>query len=688
MRCLNCMKEYDEKFGVCPHCGQIPGKEEFEAYQIPPGSILGGRYLIGTSVGVGGFGITYRAWDNKLDKLVAIKEYYPSANGIVNRAPGQLAVIIYSGQRREEFIKGKERFLSEARNMARFNTHPNIVHVFDFFEENNTAYIAMEFLDGISYKQFIAAKGGIVETQTALDVTFSVLDALKEIHKSGIIHRDISPDNIFICQGGMIKLIDFGAARFSTGESEKTLSIILKPGYAPPEQYRSRSRQGPWTDLYAVGAMLYRAITGKMPEESVNRIVEDHVVAPHELNPEISETLSNSIMRAMALNPELRFRNVDQFKQAIQSNNKVLNAADELSRRKKIRIGVICGVAVGLCVGMATCIEMFQSKSGLQAADIVVWYPVDEEQQDTVLERFNDFESSYKTIKIEKAGIPVSEYEDKLKEALRSGENVPTVFDSSCLSGDFYEYMAPMDEVYDWLEDNGQLEKYHFLDQYKDQQVFKIPLSFDVPVVYVNSEINSEEQKHDGADGKIKGNDALEQMLDDINGNYSVSEAASGLWRKLMPDLQENYGYEDFVLNLAMETSQVTDGENFDVQAEKEKLLSGKTECYLSDTSEYQKVQKDMAGLYKVYLLNDMEIPGKFTESWSVSQTAQDAEKAAGIRLVYSFLSKENQMKLVNGLPVHKETLQSFEKINPELQGVGECMENLKIIPEDQESQE
>ena len=224
-------------------------------------------------MGFGGFGITYRAWDRTLEKKVAIKEYYP--NGIVNRVPAEKAVIIYSGSRADEFQNGKVRFLAEARHMARFNTHPHIVNVHEFFEENNTAYIVMEFLEGISYKQYIEDCGGRVDCGTAVGVAVSVLGALRELHKEKIIHRDVSPDNIFLVLDApgasqyRVKLIDFGAARFSSGDEEKTLSIILKPGYAPPEQYRNKSKQGPWTDIYAVGAVLYCAITGERPEESV-----------------------------------------------------------------------------------------------------------------------------------------------------------------------------------------------------------------------------------------------------------------------------------------------------------------------------------------------------------------------------------------------------------------------------------
>ena len=169
MLCLNCMKPFEEAYGVCPYCGYIPGTAPEEAYHLHPGTILHGRYIVGTTVGFGGFGITYRAWDATLEKKVAIKEYYP--NGIVNRVPGQKTVIIYSGNRADEFQKGKLRFLAEARNMARFNTHPNIVNVHEFFEENSTAYIVMEFLEGISYKQYIENCGGHVDCNTAVSLS-------------------------------------------------------------------------------------------------------------------------------------------------------------------------------------------------------------------------------------------------------------------------------------------------------------------------------------------------------------------------------------------------------------------------------------------------------------------------------------------------------------------------------------
>ena len=689
IRCLKCMNQFEEMYGVCPHCGQIPGQEEQEPFELRPGTMLAGRYLIGTAVGVGGFGITYRAWDNTLDKMIAIKEYYPSANGIVNRVPGQSQVIVYAGDRAVEFEKGKQRFLSEARNMAKFNTHPNIVHVFDFFEGNGTAYIAMEFLDGVSYKQFIAANGGVVSQSIALEVTLAVLDALKEIHKTGIIHRDISPDNVFICQGGVIKLIDFGAARFSTGEEEKTLSVILKPGYAPPEQYRSRSRQGPWTDIYAVGAMFYRAVTGKIPEESVNRIVQDNVVPPNQLNPEISANISNSIMRAMALNPELRFRTVDQFKEAIQTKAKVRDVKEELKRRRSLRAVAVGMILVFLLTAGGICAVIFQNKRSqavLADASLVVWYPVKEEggnaweEEETdkaeqsrreFMEKAAAFQASYPNIEITVEPIPAGEYEMRLKTALETGENVPDVFESSCLGEEFYGELAPMKNIYSWLEESEELDNYYFLGQYeKDYPAGKqLPLSFQVPVIYGNSLLEG------GLGEKLSEAELREALTESF---CSVSAAMLSSWQAFLPELEVNGGYEAFAVDLEEEEQNVS-GEEFDAQEEKTQVLQGKAAYYLSDTSEYSRIQQDMAGLYEVYLFDNIPVKGRYTDLWSVYGKASEAERKAGTRLVYFLLSKENQMKLQGGLPLQREALAEFKVMNTEFADIDSCLTQLEV---------
>ena len=181
--------------------------------------------------------------------------------------------------------------------MARFSKEPNIVYVYGFLEANNTAYIIMELLEGTDLKTYVTQfPDQKMPIDDALHVVNEVGKALVAIHKGKVVHRDISPDNIFLCQDGRVKLLDFGAARLSTGEKTQTLSVVLKPGYAPPEQYRSKSRQGPRTDVYALAATLYKLITGKLPVESLDRVVEDTLEKPSVYNADIPPWLDSVIM--------------------------------------------------------------------------------------------------------------------------------------------------------------------------------------------------------------------------------------------------------------------------------------------------------------------------------------------------------------------------------------------------------
>ena len=319
-------------------CGWADGSEARELYHLQPRTILAERYEVGLAVGFGGFGVIYRAWDMQLDTQVAIKEFYPS--GLVNRVPGECRIVVYSGDRRTQFEEGKTRFLAEARTMAKFSQHPHIVNVYDFFEENNTAYIVMEYLEGVSLKNYLKSVGGKLSIADTLQIIDPVMDALKAIHKEGIVHRDISPDNIFILPDGRIKVIDFGAARLSMGDKEQTLSVVLKPGYAPPEQYRSKSKQGPFTDIYALGATMYRMVTGEVPEESVDRLIKDEIKLPSELVPQLPKKYENIIMTAMAVNASLRFQTIDAMERALHGDAEVLLPEEQRKRIEKKRRGM------------------------------------------------------------------------------------------------------------------------------------------------------------------------------------------------------------------------------------------------------------------------------------------------------------------------------------------------------------
>ena len=227
-------------------------------------------------------------------------------------------------------LLGRERFLAEARNMAKFGAHRSIPNVFEFFEENGTAYIVMEFLSGMALNNYMTQAGGRIDIDFAVMIAGEVANALKSLHEQHIIHRDVAPDNIFICEGKdlKIKLMDLGAAKLAD-TSDDVIDIILKPGYSPAEQYDNTNNIGPWTDIYALGATLYMMVTGIKPDEATNRKINDQVVPPIAVNPLVSENLNNTIMRAMAVEPHLRFQTVDDFLAALNGEKKVISLEEE-----------------------------------------------------------------------------------------------------------------------------------------------------------------------------------------------------------------------------------------------------------------------------------------------------------------------------------------------------------------------
>jgi serine/threonine protein kinase len=309
-RCPGCMEEISSS-KTCPHCGYQAGSEPESLLHLPPGTLLQGKFLLGRVLGQGGFGITYLAWDTTLNIKLAIKEYLPQQ--MATRSAGQNTVTVYKSSLAAEFRYGRDKFLEEARTLARFNEHPNIVTVRDYFEANGTAYLVMNYHEGITLQNYLVSKGGVIPVDQALSIFMPVLDALKEVHNAGILHRDISPDNLLIEKTGRVILIDFGAARQAMGEKSKSLSVIMKAGYSPPEQYQSRGKQGTWTDIYSVAASFYRAINGQAPLEAIDRMAEDDLLAPSKLGIAIKPKQKEVLLKALAVKAEERYQTVEQF---------------------------------------------------------------------------------------------------------------------------------------------------------------------------------------------------------------------------------------------------------------------------------------------------------------------------------------------------------------------------------------
>ena len=275
------------------------------------GTRLIGRYTIEGVLGQGGFGITYLGIDELHEKKVAIKEFFPQ--GIVTRnIEYQDTVTVTFVGEKDNYEKGKERFLKEARTMAKFSKDEGIVKALDFFEINNTAYIVMEYLEGITLKQYLRENQRIAP-EDLIELLVPLIESLDEIHSQGMIHRDISPDNIMVLPDGRIKLMDFGAARDYTEFGEKSLSIVLKPGYAPPEQYQTHGIQGPWTDIYALCATMYKCITGENPPDAIERVMDDHLKKISAFGISVSPQIEKAIIKGMSVAAKDRYQNVGDF---------------------------------------------------------------------------------------------------------------------------------------------------------------------------------------------------------------------------------------------------------------------------------------------------------------------------------------------------------------------------------------
>ena len=284
---------------------------------LPKGTILAGQYIIESVLGQGGFGITYKATDYKTKGFVAIKEFFPESMATRTGT----TVSPFSGERGESFDYGKDSFLQEAETLAQFIGIDGIVEIHNYFEENGTAYFVMDYVEGISFDEYIKRSGGKVTCDVAEGVLVRIMDALAMVHSKGIVHRDVTPDNIYITNDGKVKLLDFGAARYSLGDKSRSLDVVLKHGFAPKEQYTRHGRQGPFTDVYSVGASFYFALTGRRPPDSIDRLEEDDLVPPSSLGVQISKEKEYAILKAMAVQPGDRYQTMTEFKQGLYSNN-------------------------------------------------------------------------------------------------------------------------------------------------------------------------------------------------------------------------------------------------------------------------------------------------------------------------------------------------------------------------------
>jgi serine/threonine protein kinase len=282
------------------------------AAPLPAGTLLAnGRYQLQQVLGQGGFAITYLALDTQLKRTVAIKELCPQ--GCIRDAHNQVAPITLPP---DQFAQIRQRFVEEAQLVAQLN-HPGIVRIYDVFQQNNTGYMVMEYLHGETLGAKLKRAGGVLPVDEAVDYILQVCDALEVVHRAGYIHRDIKPDNIIHCEDERLVLIDFGAARHFVANQTATYTVMLTPSYAAPEQYSSAGRLDPRTDIYGLAATLYHLITGVPPLPALDRTSGFDLPAPHLVEPEVGEALSDAILQGLAMRMDERPASVAEFAQLI-----------------------------------------------------------------------------------------------------------------------------------------------------------------------------------------------------------------------------------------------------------------------------------------------------------------------------------------------------------------------------------
>lgn len=683
--------------GICPHCGYMADDEETDIQQTIPdtkpfeedetgsaisptmrleeneeqkyedprwlqsGVILHGRYEVCKVIGAGGFGITYKVWDHKNTVYKALKEYFQQ--GVVNRIPGTTEVIVSAPKRREEFEYGKARLLNEAQIVAKFQSS-TIVRVDDYFEENNTAYMVMEYLESQTLEDYIRNRKHVLDPEQAINIGVHICDALEEIHKAGVIHRDIAPDNIFVTDEGDVKIIDFGSARLSKEDIDDRM-IMIKPGFAPPEQYEKidpdNDRQQAWTDVYALGATLYMALTGQVPAESSDRKVDfdtdtDRVCYPKEINPNIPDFLNNTIMTAMAINIHERFQNAAEMKAALLQEKEVL-PVEIVRKRKKMRrtAGIGCGFIAAILI-VAIGVKVYWEKQKnvvLDPADITVWYSVSadtglEQQENTVMETIREEllkSDEFSQITIELTAIPEDDYEKQLEDAYIEG-NMPTIFECTDPDGSY------MDGAADVKETLGEVEKgsCYFIDDYSKyfSQSDKIPMGFNIPVIYINTGLVPDYTN----DMKISGMDDFMQLCNGemIFKPIAVSEKVRGSYEQMFSDFTD---YTDNMEGYSMDD-----------------FLSGAVVAYFSDTSDYYTVRDAVGrtGHLEIVPIGGKDIICQFSDYWSMS-LCEGAEKIAAQKTLSYLLSNfsEDQHYLqtsMSGLPLEKKALSDYGDVH------------------------
>lgn len=414
--CMGCMQEIEDNDITCPHCGYNETTLQQEEYYLRPGTVVGGKYIVGRVLKYGGDVIKYIGMDAEQNRKVTISEYLPS--DFSTRSKDESEVTIYSGDALEQFNQGLMTFLNEGSRIQQLGAVRGIAQIYDCVAENETGYYIAEYLEGESLEQ-VLAKGKKYSWEEVRVFINGILQGLQKVHSMGIIHCDIAPENIFVTKGGEGKLLDFGAANYVTTANSQSLAIILKQGYAPEEQYRSQGKRGTWTDVYALAAVMYRMLTGKVPAESIDRTLEDTLEDVSSLVPDIPKPVENALMNALNIYQAERTSSAAEFYKELNSPDTKRRKVKQKKRETgKMPVWIKGLVAVVACAVLAGGGVLYRAH--LQGEQMKVSRKVNEKFDTGVNKSYESFQKNW-----EKYGFDASELEVEFR--YDNGVSVETV---------------------------------------------------------------------------------------------------------------------------------------------------------------------------------------------------------------------------------------------------------------------
>lgn len=653
IRCRNCFKEFDEEFGVCPYCGEVV--EPVFGHALKPGTILNEQYYVGKMLGQGGFGITYKVYDMKLHVVRCIKECFLKGSA---RDEDELTVKPQPDESDTYYKKILPDFLKEARTLSSLKNNSHIVHVLNYFKANNTAYMVMEFLEGYSLKDEMQHYIGhqFMPISRALDITNQVLEGLKSVHAAGLIHRDIKPANIYICNNQVVKLIDFGNASIGSKEQALKRQKVGSKGYAAPEQYYDESKQSAYTDIYALGSVLYEMITNVKLPDSIERTVNEKdkketLKEPIQIRPEITQALNNAIMRAIAVDYKVRYQSAGVFQSELKKKN-VRSLRQELARLQRRRV-IISGIIVAaLFIVAFTGYNVYRSNTMPAALDpvkITLWVKGQDDSSSTKAmyeDILEDFHNAYPQVTIKKTIIPEDEYEAKITAALDEG-HAPTLFESTDLDKDYKTQYASLNDTYKRLDQDDC----YYVEDYKTKilNTKQFPVTFTMPVVIQN--FYSDDTAY-----RIK-------SIDDLGDSYLVD--------KNLTTASKLFNVDEATLHQS----------NDDLSQIQSLFENNQLQFYIVNASSLKSVKASISnfGINKLMMHN---IPGDFFKEFSISKNANGSSQKAASELLSYFLSDNAQDVLTirndNGLPLNKNIMKQYcTKVVPEM---NDAIDNLECV--------